>query len=104
MGKSYRDALKTNDEETFDLTLVFKDNKARLKIPLALVEKTKKLWENCLVGRFSGPRPGLEAIRSWTKTKWKTGSCVEVIAMPKGCVLFKFASFEDMSSILLKAP
>lgn len=68
-GKSYRDVLKSNEEETFDLTPVVIEHKVRLKIPLALVERTEKLWENCLVGRFSGPRPGLETIRSWTRSK-----------------------------------
>lgn len=103
-GRTYLDVLSNGVTDEYVINPIYQNDRIKILVPKELTEKMVKYWENSLVGRFSGPRPGLDIIRNWIKNKWKTKNPVEVMAMPKGCVLFRFANQEDMIAILLKSP
>lgn len=56
------------------------------------------------MGRFSGPILGLDIIKNLIKNRWKIENYVEVMVMPKECVLFRLANQSVMIVILLKSP
>lgn len=104
LGRTYFDVLRNGNQVEYEIYPIKIGNRFKISIPKEVTKKTIQYWDNNLVGRFSGLRLGLDIIREWIRNKWKTKNLVQVMAMPKGYVLFRFANQEDLIPILLKSP
>ena len=53
-----------------------------------------------LIGKFLGPRPNIDDVRTFIKKKWDLKGQVLVMAMAKGFMSFDFSCMKDLSNIL----
>ena len=71
-----------------------------LEIPREIIDHNILSMVNTLVGKFVGPRPNIDLVRTFTRRKWDLKGHVEVTAMAKGFIFFEFSCSEDFSRIL----
>ena len=69
-----------------------------------LVDHSIKSMTLTLVGKFLGPRPNIDNVRSFIKKKCALKGQVSIMAMAKGFLSFYFSCMEDLSIILCEGP
>ena len=95
--------IKPSGKSSFP-KVIDKSDKAKgtfaLEIPREIIDHNILSMANTLVGKFVGPRPNIDVVRSFTRGKWDLKGHVEVTAMAKGFMSFEFSCSEDFSRIL----
>lgn len=69
-----------------------------------IVDQNMAHMNMVLVGKFIGPHPNIEAVRSWVVRKWKGKGQTDVVAMAGGFFSFSFSCEEDFRSVLAGGP
>ena len=71
-----------------------------IKIPDELVDHNIATMASTLVENIIGARPNIDIVRAFSKNKWDLKGQVEIIAMAKGFISFKFSYQENLTKIL----
>lgn len=78
---------KPTGKSSFPFVKDISDNrkgKLAIEIPDLVIDHSISLMTLSLVGKFVGPRPNIEDVRSFVKRKWRMTGQVEVSALPRG--------------------
>ncbi len=65
-----------------------------------LVDHNIASMASSLVGKFIGPRPNIDIVRTHVRNKWDLKGYVEIESMAKGFLSFEFSCMEDLTRIL----
>ena len=74
--------------------------KYAIEIPNDLVDNNIASMVSSLVGKFIGPRPNTDIVRTHVRNKWDLKGHVEIAVMTKGFLSFEFPCMEDLMRIL----
>lgn len=69
-------------------------------IPDKIMDHKIKSMDSTLIGKFLGPRPNIDVVRTFIQKKWALKGHVLVTTMAKGFLSFEFTCMEYLSSIL----
>ncbi|XP_057853351.1 uncharacterized protein LOC131063516 [Cryptomeria japonica] len=81
-----------------------KIGKFAIAIPDVVIHHSISLMAFSLAGKFVGPRPNIEDVRSSVKKKWRLKGQVDVLALSRGFFVFSFSCGEDLEMILSGGP
>ncbi|XP_043697339.1 uncharacterized protein LOC122648158 [Telopea speciosissima] len=72
--------------------------------PPDLLSDEAKLWEDCLVGHFLGPRPTFPIVKLSLSKQWRPQGSLDTFLLDNGFFIFKFSSPLDKSRALEGGP
>ena len=71
----------------------------KIEIPNELVDHNIPSMVSSLVGKFIGPRPNIDIMRTHVRNKWDLKGNVEIAAMEKVSLSFEFSCMEDLTRV-----
>ena len=95
--------VKPSSKSSFLLVKTLPETKkgsCTISIPKKIVDHSIRSMASTLIGKFVGPRPKIDDVRTFIKKKWSLKGQVLVMSMEKGFMSFDFTYMEDLFDIL----
>lgn len=100
-------ANKPTGKSTFPYVEDISDRKVgrlSIAVPDVVIDHSISLMTISLVGKFVGPGPNIEVVRSFVKRKWRVKGQVDVSALSRGFFVFSFSCGADLEMALSGGP